>query len=89
MSETLKDEIARLEALRVRLQKARQIPPSVLRNVRGPEKVAEAFLQLKEIGEVVGSDEVQKALSRARDSLEADGGGLGTEDRRQPKRKRR
>ncbi|PPQ64989.1 hypothetical protein CVT26_015698 [Gymnopilus dilepis] len=82
------DEIARLEALRVRLQKARQIPPSVLRNVRGPEKVAEAFLQLKEIGEVVGSDEVQKALSRARDSLEADGGGLGTEDRRQPKRKR-
>lgn len=89
MTEPLKEQIERLQALHERLARVRQVPPALLQMRKGGAGVGAAFGVLKEIGEVVMSEPVQSALHQARESLERDGAsGIGTEVRRQNRKRR-
>lgn len=84
--ETLKEDISRLRELKERMQRVREVPPMLMKGA-GKVKTAEAFEGMREISQHGVSEETQKALGRARDSLAEDGSGIRTEERRQ-KRKR-
>ena len=87
MAETLRAQIEELNELHGRLQRVRQIPRELLHNrmARGTEN---EFAVLKEIGGTMLSEPVQVALYRARESLKADGSGIGTEHRRENRKRR-
>ncbi|KAF8972957.1 hypothetical protein BDZ97DRAFT_1649446 [Flammula alnicola] len=92
MAEGLKEQIEKLNELHGRLQRVRQVPPMLLHMKKaenGADKVGEEFGVVKEIGDAMMSGPVQSALNRARESLEKDSGGIGTEVRRENRKRRR
>lgn len=82
--ETLQEDISRLRELKERMQRVRQVPPTLM---KGTEKMGEEFAAVREIGQHVVSDDTQRALLRARDSLAEDGTDVWAVGRRE-KRKR-
>ncbi|KAF8160992.1 hypothetical protein B0H34DRAFT_673052 [Crassisporium funariophilum] len=91
MTETLREQIEKLTELHGRIQGLRQIPPAILKTplLKKATGVLKEFSTLKEIGEAMGSEGVQGALSRAGESMAADGSELGTEVRRESRKRRR
>jgi hypothetical protein len=87
MAETLREQIEKLNELHGQLQRVRRIPRELLRTAmaRGTEN---EFAVLTEIGGKMLSEPVQVALHRAQESLKADGSGIGTEHRRENRKRR-
>jgi len=87
MAETLRKQIEKLNELQGQLHRVRQIPRELLHSTmaRGTEN---EFAVLKEIGDIMLSEHVQVVLHRARESLKADGSGIGTEHRRENRKRR-
>ena len=84
----LNEQIQKLVEVHGRMQRVRQIPPGILQSFQKRNSVWEEFTVLKNMGEVVNSDDVQAALHRARESMKMDGGDLETEVRRVSQKRR-
>ncbi|KAF5325708.1 hypothetical protein D9611_000165 [Ephemerocybe angulata] len=99
MESVLQDQINALSDLHSKLNAIRQIPAGLLRRPILANKdifsgapvhsVKADFEQLKEVGDVVRSDIVQKALIGAQERIEADGTHLDTNYRRDNRKRRR
>ncbi|RXW12391.1 hypothetical protein EST38_g13462 [Candolleomyces aberdarensis] len=94
----LQDQIKVLSDLQSRLSAIRQVPASLLRQPIGnndpfntvrTQGAKEDFQKLKELGDEIRSDSVQKALHGARERMEADGSHLDANYRRDSRKGRR
>lgn len=93
----LQDQIKVLSDLQSRLSAIRQVPASLLRQPIGnndpfnsvrTQGAKEDFQKLRELGDEIRSDSVQKALHGAKERMEADGSHLDANYRRDSRKRR-